>query len=56
MLLMKIMFWLMLYPLSVVGFIITSIWDMVLFLFHSPVDIWNIISRAFDNIEAESAE
>jgi hypothetical protein len=56
MVLMKVIFWLALYPLTVAGFILTSAWEVILFLFNSPIDVWNIIGRAFDDPESESAE
>jgi len=56
MVLMKVIFWLALYPLTVAGFILTSAWEVILFLFNSPIDVWNIIGRAFDDPESESTE
>lgn len=56
MLLIKILFWLVLYPFGLFGYMVMSIFEMGVFLFHSPVDIWNIISKAVDNIQEEPAQ
>lgn len=55
MILAKIAIWLVMYPLGLVGYVIMSIIEMAMFLFNSPVDIWNIISRAVDGVEEEVA-
>jgi hypothetical protein len=55
MILAKIAIWLVMYPFGLIGYIIMSIVEMVGFLFNSPVDIWNIISRAVDGVEEEVA-
>ena len=56
MILAKIAIWLVMYPIGVVGYFIMSVLDMLAFLFNSPVDIWNIISRAVDGEEEATVE
>ena len=53
MLLVKIAIWLVMYPFGLVGYIIMSVIEMLQFFFNSPVDVWNIISRAVDGVEDE---
>lgn len=53
MILAKIAIWLVMYPLGVVGYFIMSVLEVLAFLFNSPVDIWNIISKAVDGEEEE---
>ena len=56
MILAKIAIWLVMYPIGVVGYFIMSVLEMLAFLFNSPVDIWNIISRAVDGEEEATVE
>lgn len=44
----KLLLWTTLYPIAVVSFFFTWLWNMVVFLFNSPVDIWMLISDAVD--------
>lgn len=56
MFLVKIAMWLVLYPFGVVGYIIMSVIEMLQFFFNSPIDVWNIISKAVDGVEEVAAE
>jgi len=56
MFLVKIAIWLVMYPFGLIGYTIMSIVDMAHFLFNSPVDVWNIISKAVDGTEEVAAE
>jgi hypothetical protein len=40
--------WMLLYPIMLLSFLATSLWGVVVFLFHSPVDVWVMISKAVD--------
>lgn len=54
MFLIKVVIWLIMVPITVVGFAWMSLLEWVAFLFNCPVDIWTIVSRNID--EATVAE
>jgi hypothetical protein len=53
MLLAKIGIWLLLYPLTVTGFFILSLFEWIHFLFNSPVDVWNVITKSIKEAYGE---
>lgn len=48
MFLIKVAIWLVMFPITVIGFAWLSVLEWVAFLFHCPVDIWTIVSRNVD--------
>jgi hypothetical protein len=48
MFLAKLIAWLVLYPLTLLGFVMTTVFSVFSFLFNSPVDIWIMISKTLD--------
>ena len=48
MFLIKLLIWMLVYPLMFAGFLMGSMFGWMVFLFNSPVDIWNIISSGVD--------
>ena len=53
MVLIKLVLWLTVYPLILLHYFLSSVFGWVSFLFNSPVDIWNIVSR---NVEEAMVE
>lgn len=53
MLLVKIGIWLLLYPLTVIGFFLISAFECAWFLFNSPVDVWGVINRSIKEVYGE---
>jgi hypothetical protein len=53
MVLVKLVLWLTVYPLIFAQYMLTSVYGWVTFLFNSPVDVWNIVSR---NVEEAMVE
>lgn len=53
MFLVKSALWIVVYPLVLFGYAALSLTSWIGFLFHSPVDIWNIISNALEQAAAE---
>jgi len=53
MLLVQTSIWIVLYPLVVLGFALKIILQSVWFLFNSPVDIWQIIGDALEDLKKE---
>lgn len=51
--LIKALLWLAVYPIMCIGYITVTAWDLVSFLFNSPVDVWMIISRSVDDSQEE---
>lgn len=51
--LLKMILWTFLYPLVVAGYAIMSIFEVAVFIFNSPVDVWTIISDSVDNPQEE---
>lgn len=49
----KMLVWIVLYPIMLLSFLTTSLWSIVTFLFHSPVDVWIMISKAVDQAVEE---
>jgi hypothetical protein len=52
MFLIKVAIWLVMFPITVVGFAWMSILEWVAFLFNSPIDIWTIVSHNVDEATA----
>jgi hypothetical protein len=51
--LLKLILWTLLYPLVVAGYALMSIFEICVFVFNSPVDVWMIISDSVDNPQEE---
>ena len=54
MLLVKSALWVVVYPFILFGYGLSVAWEVISFLFHSPVDVWSIISKSID--EAQGTE
>lgn len=48
MFLVKTTLWILLYPLLFTGYFLISCWQALSFMFHSPVDLWIIISNSLE--------
>lgn len=44
----KVAIWLIMLPLTIIGFAWLSFLEWAVFLFNVPVDLWNIVSRSID--------
>lgn len=53
MLIAKSLVWLIFYPLVLIGFVFNQLVIWIQFLFNSPVDIWEIISKAMEEAAKE---
>lgn len=53
MFLLKLLIWLFVYPLMFISFLMGSMFGWIVFLFNSPVDIWNIISTSVDEASTQ---
>jgi hypothetical protein len=56
MFLVKSALWVIVYPTVLFGYAFMSLLSWVSFLFHSPVDIWNMIGDAIERAAAEVEE
>lgn len=52
--LVKSLLWIILFPITVVGFFIMTLIECLSFLFNSPVDVWELISKSIDEATSES--
>lgn len=53
MLIAKSLAWIILYPLVLFGFVFNQLMIWIKFLFNSPVDIWEIVSKAIEEAAKE---
>jgi hypothetical protein len=53
MFLIKTAIWTLLYPLVLLGFAARIVFMIISFLFHSPVDIWILISSSLESTQVE---
>lgn len=49
----KLIVWSVLYPLAFIGFFSLILYQCLMFLFHSPVDIWYMIGEQIEKQQAE---
>jgi hypothetical protein len=52
--LVKSLLWIVLFPITVIGFFIMTLVECVSFIFNSPVDVWDLISKSVDEATSES--
>lgn len=48
--------WCILYPITLLGYVCVTIWQIFWFLFNSPVDIWTMIGNTIREEEAEKSQ
>ena len=53
MFLIKLLIWMLVYPLMFASFLMGNMFGWMVFLFNSPVDIWNIISSGVDEASTQ---
>ena len=51
--LIKLLIWSLLYPVVLLGFAVRIVFLVFTFLFHSPVDIWILISKSLESTQVE---
>lgn len=44
----KVAIWLVMVPVTLIGFAWLSLLEWLSFLFNMPVDVWSIVSRSID--------
>ena len=49
----KLVIWSLVYPFTLISFLAITLFDVICFLFHSPVDIWMLIDKALKQQEVE---
>ena len=54
MFLIKLVIWITVYPIFVFSYFCSTLFECIAFLFNSPVDIWNIISKNVDEATVEN--
>lgn len=43
--------WGILYPITFLGFVCVTLWQVFWFLFNSPVDVWNMVGETLKENE-----
>lgn len=51
--LQKLCLWVLLFPLTMIGYTIVHTWTAVVFVFNSPFDVWLMISSAVEETKHE---